>query len=549
MQGHQELQTEPDHSTAVPVVPLNRVDLFVVILLTLVVLIAGGAMLVSPCGLALDDGIYASTAKALACGQGYRLINLPGAPLQKRYPILYPLLLSIVWRLDPNFDSNVMVMKWLSVIFGALTVSLTYLYLVRWRYANRLCAFAGALICSLCVYYLEYATLPLTEAPFAFFNVAAIWILERYVRQQARPTKLAQILTGCALGVPFLWRTAGVILLPAALALIARARRPLCLVMLGAALTMGPWVAWQFAHDSHANSMTQQQNQDYQFAIKRSARLASVFIPRNFFHELSAAGLILIDDGEKPNPIALAARILAVCLSALTWFFIGKDLRRISALSTAMASYFAMIVLCPWPVNRYLVPLLPIFSVLMMVTIAKLLSRVVKEKGCATTITILAIGAVWSNALDAARKVTMDRSHGMPSAPHFHLTTYWSSYEDLFQWVREHTPADCLLAAPLDSMLYLYTDRLCIRPVLPNPAAIYYQLNEQPFEETLEQLHEKLVKQHVDYLVCAPYPSAGEDEPFQKYVDQFKLTYPGELIPVYEGSDNRFIVYKFAPSH
>ena len=39
------------------------------------------------------DAVYAVTAKALAEGKGYHLVNLPGAPPQNRYPILYPALL------------------------------------------------------------------------------------------------------------------------------------------------------------------------------------------------------------------------------------------------------------------------------------------------------------------------------------------------------------------------------------------------------------------------------------------------------------------------
>src|SRR5689334_15476136 len=41
-------------------------------------------------GRAHDDSIYLTTAKALATGQGYRIISLPYEPAQTKYPPFYP---------------------------------------------------------------------------------------------------------------------------------------------------------------------------------------------------------------------------------------------------------------------------------------------------------------------------------------------------------------------------------------------------------------------------------------------------------------------------
>src|SRR5579871_2147227 len=53
-----------------------------------------------------DDSVYWLTAKSLAGGNGYRLLNLPGEPYAVKYPPLYPLYLSIAWRLNPEFPQN-----------------------------------------------------------------------------------------------------------------------------------------------------------------------------------------------------------------------------------------------------------------------------------------------------------------------------------------------------------------------------------------------------------------------------------------------------------
>ncbi len=53
-----------------------------------------------------DDSIYWVSAQSLAMGDGYRIESLPGQPYQTKYPPLYCALLAGIWKLDPQFPSN-----------------------------------------------------------------------------------------------------------------------------------------------------------------------------------------------------------------------------------------------------------------------------------------------------------------------------------------------------------------------------------------------------------------------------------------------------------
>ncbi|HYP12646.1 MAG TPA: hypothetical protein VEQ63_01875 [Bryobacteraceae bacterium] len=67
-----------------------------------------------------DDAVYFLTGKALAEGQGYRIISLPHEPYQTKYPPLYPSFLSLVWRVNPSFPANLplaTLSSWLAVPF------------------------------------------------------------------------------------------------------------------------------------------------------------------------------------------------------------------------------------------------------------------------------------------------------------------------------------------------------------------------------------------------------------------------------------------------
>ena len=53
-----------------------------------------------------DDSLYYVSAKSLADGGAYRIESLPGEPSQTKYPPLYPLLLSVAWRMNSEFLQN-----------------------------------------------------------------------------------------------------------------------------------------------------------------------------------------------------------------------------------------------------------------------------------------------------------------------------------------------------------------------------------------------------------------------------------------------------------
>ena len=67
---------------------LNRHDAVVLTLLTMTALLVAVRIVWLPsiAGIYVDDGIYLATGKALADGQGYRHIELPGEPYQTKYP-------------------------------------------------------------------------------------------------------------------------------------------------------------------------------------------------------------------------------------------------------------------------------------------------------------------------------------------------------------------------------------------------------------------------------------------------------------------------------
>jgi len=65
-----------------------------------------------------DDAFFFGSAKALAQGHGYIIPSLPGNPPQTKYPVLYPWLLSGVWKWNPSFPSNLVLGVSLTAFFS-----------------------------------------------------------------------------------------------------------------------------------------------------------------------------------------------------------------------------------------------------------------------------------------------------------------------------------------------------------------------------------------------------------------------------------------------
>src|ERR1051325_9358721 len=53
-----------------------------------------------------DASIYWVTGKSIAEGHGYRIASLPEQPWQTKYPPLFPMCLSLIWRIAPDFPQN-----------------------------------------------------------------------------------------------------------------------------------------------------------------------------------------------------------------------------------------------------------------------------------------------------------------------------------------------------------------------------------------------------------------------------------------------------------
>jgi 4-amino-4-deoxy-L-arabinose transferase-like glycosyltransferase len=154
-----------------------------------------------------DDSIYFSSAKALAEGRGYILPSVPGTPPATKYPILYPLILSIVWKIKPSFPANVPWAIAVTVAFGLVYLVAGLIFLRRLQVLNDAEALLITAFCALHPVVLLYSASVLSDIPFAAFALVAMLLADSMVRPAARPQ--FAVLCGVVAGLSMLVRMFG----------------------------------------------------------------------------------------------------------------------------------------------------------------------------------------------------------------------------------------------------------------------------------------------------------------------------------------------------
>lgn len=209
-----------------------------------------------------DDAIQYIVAKSLAQGSGYRILSLPQAPFETKYPPVLVWLLSLVWRLDPRFPNNIPIATTIEWMMIPPFLWLTWLWLRRlelpiaWRW------FAVA-IAAVCPYTAVFGASISTEVVFSVFMLGSI-LLTVSALEAENGTRLA-LAAGVLAGLAYLTRTSGIVALIStpAVFLAWRKRREAAAYVAGIAPAIATWTAWSSLHKPKGVGLAAIYNTDY----------------------------------------------------------------------------------------------------------------------------------------------------------------------------------------------------------------------------------------------------------------------------------------------
>ncbi len=125
-----------------------------------------------------DDTLYVGSARSLAEGSGYRVPSLPGAPTQTKYPVGYPLVLSLLWRISANLGQVLQGALFVNALCGCLFLVGAFRLLGRLG-AGRLVALLITLVCSLHPILMDLTRMPLSDLLFIALSTWTLWAAGR----------------------------------------------------------------------------------------------------------------------------------------------------------------------------------------------------------------------------------------------------------------------------------------------------------------------------------------------------------------------------------
>jgi hypothetical protein len=435
-----------------------------------------------------DDSIYFSTAKSLADGQGYTLASFPGRPPETKYPIVYPWLLSFVWKVNPTFPDNLKLAIRLTEFFGCWSLIAGYFLLRKLPGLGESAALWLTAIFALQPVFVRISGLIMSDVPFmaVMFTALALSVATNDKQASAWRYLLLGVVAGLSVGI----RTVGISLVAGICCafLFRKHYRATLIVAAGAAVVALLVVSPTLFHRPIPSSLAPSGEPGWdqvvayytsytQFQWKMGIPSFSAFVQlvrSNLFVLMLSPGLIAVGTFGK------MAGVCAMLLSFPMWIGLVRRSRHPEwkPITATMLFYGLIILVWPYPQpERFLLPFISFLlaglwceahrisaGIMTWLHSGALMIERVFAALLACAFLCLVSMAMW-NAL-----VRDPRARQSGAAAQARIL---KEREQAYQWIREHTKREDRVAAWKDVVLFLYTGRQSLRPIAVLPPASY----------------------------------------------------------------------------
>ncbi len=416
-----------------------------------------------------DDSIYYVSAKSLASGS-YRIESLPSQPYQTKYPPLYPLLLSIAWRVNPHFPENLRIAAWISWLALPLLLALLMVLYPRmgidgWRKWLLLA------LLSLNAYIVAFSAKLLSELWFTALLAGVLILVERAA--EADSSASWAVAAGLLAGAAYLARSAGIVLLASGVLYLWMRKQRTKAIVFGAVMFpfVAAWMLWAHLHQLRTDDAALVYYTDYfRYEIYNvSLKTFHLFLWKNLDGLVSGLGYIILPNVTSSLFMKILAELIGVAMISGT----VRMVRRGLAVHYAMFALGSAFMLVIWhfpPNERFVLPLVPL-------AFAGLLTEMEHFVGMARA------GMRHRDASQRVAAAVMLAFAALVFVGAFALQTYVGGvfldqsqrdqrirnidHRGAYAWIRANLPPDAAVVAYNDPVLYLYTGRRSISRPLP----------------------------------------------------------------------------------
>jgi hypothetical protein len=398
-----------------------------------------------------DDGILFVSAKSIATGQGFRILSLPEHPAQTKYPVLYPLYLSLIWRVNGNFPDNLTTARWFSWPLLVLSLVLSWIY---WR-DQKWCWIVVALL-AISPYMILFGDGLFSEIFFL------CWLLGALIVGRREGLAMA-LFAGILAGLAYLTRTAGIALIlamPAYYLWQKESRRAVAFATGMLPFIIG-WGLWSATHKFHAASDTLAYYTDYarfQFLNVGLDNIA-VVLWKNTDELLYSIGSLIVPQVVALLPVKILTQVIAIAMIS----GIVRLARRGIAVPYALFALVSSGMLIVWhfpPTERFVLPIFPLLAAGLVVELehlGQMLRTAFRHKDVSQRVVAggfaVVVVAIFGGALALQLFVTFK---AMPDQARVDRENLRETRET-YAWISQHLRAGAGILSNDDPSLFLYT--------------------------------------------------------------------------------------------
>lgn len=537
-------------------------------------------------GFTHDDGVYAVAGKSLAMGKGFKLLHVVGEPGEIKYPFLYPLILSVVWRVMPQFPQNLPALNYVTIAFTLAGCWLTFAYLKQCQKFPGWLALMITAIIPANFFFIYFFSSIMSEGPYLFFTMLALWVFYQ-ASQREKPLTLNTVLLLVLLSAAaFLTRVLGVSLMAAigTWLLLNRQWKNAVVYGLGSFLLgVLPWILWVKFNTPVVN--------DYNYPLVNAYSNYGL----EFFHNLVGSNYV---KGIAADFFSLITKLMEVMFPlisnlpkiypqlkhhpdfmqawglgalGLSYLLFGYFVLQMVSTTLALREngrfqrqkltvpglylfyYIAIITLWNYEdqMARFLTPVLPLLWLYFFKPLIHLLPDFGRKLPqprwkmmFATFATLMAcVLSLWL-ASSSYRTIQVSRTqHWVDSGKYRWL---WGEYKQVFKWMNANLPQNAKLGAASDVVFYLYTNR----PTFYVFYASLRRANGKFLPESIPLLMKSLDHYHIDYLIAEPHMQFRTVRfPVNLVAKQLIEQYPERFQHIYSSPRTAIRIFKILPPH
>lgn len=439
-------------------------------------------------GMSTDDAIYFSSAKALAEGKGYVLPNLPGTPPATKYPILYPWLLSWIWRVNPAFPANLTAAATFNIVLGVFYLLTVFLFVRTLKGFSDRAAMMVTAFCALHPYIVALGANLIADIPFAAATLASFVLAARTLREN--PASRYAVSCGIVSGISILLKVMGVpiaagLYLSLAVrggwrksAAFAAGVLPFFVSLMWRSILAAPSNAAPIANScSRSWQLSWIYFVNYQAFWKASAIESHMFwnfLKTNMNFLIYQLGAYFLDFRQAPVTTLNIFVFVLLCLAVVRGLTRQIQIGSWQPVHFALAIYLVPILIWNWPSpERFLVPFLPLIAAAVWLEAAHLTGEIrtslrkpkrAKAWAAATLcvgaaiLVVLAVSVSWWRGIDAVKNASELRAALLVDK------------REGYAWLRENSTPDAKIIAYEQASSFLYSARQGMPPTILSPA-------------------------------------------------------------------------------